>query len=142
MTPPLPAGALLRATSVSDTLRWGALVALGGAVGAVLRWRMGLWLNPLALPFAAGTLAVNVLGGLIIGLCLVWFEQHPNEGLRLLFVTGGLGGLTTFSTFSAESLALLLRGDAGLALMHSLAHVFGALLAVSAGWWLGRQCFS
>ena len=136
-----PAGALPPATPVSDTLRWGAMVALGGALGAVLRWRVGLWLNPLALPFAAGTLAVNVVGGLLIGLSLVWFEQHPNETLRLLLVTGGLGGLTTFSTFSAESLTLLLRGDAGLALLHSLAHVLGALLAVAAGWWLGRQCW-
>ena len=118
------------------------MVAVGGALGAVLRWRVGLWLNPSALPFAAGTLVVNVVGGLLIGLSLVWFERYPNEALRLLLVTGGLGGLTTFSTFSAESLGLLLRGDAGLALLHSLAHVLGALLAVALGWWLGRQCWA
>ena len=136
-----PAGASRRATRVLDTLRLSAMVALGGAVGALLRWRVGLWLNPLALPLALGTLAVNVVGGLLIGLSLVWFEHHPNEAWRLLLVTGGLGGLTTFSTFSAESLTLLLRGQLGLAALHSLAHVLGALLAVALGWWLGRQCF-
>lgn len=113
-------------------------VAAGGAVGALARWRLGLWLNPLGLPIAAGTLLVNVAGGLLIGLSLVWFEQHPNDTLRLLLVTGGLGGLTTFSTFSAESLGLLLRGQPGLALLHSAAHLLGALAAAALGWWLGR----
>ena len=57
---------------------------------------------------------------------------------RLALVTGGLGGLTTFSAFSAESLTLLLRGQFGLAMLHSLAHVAGGLLAAALGWWLGR----
>jgi CrcB protein len=113
-------------------------VALGGAAGSVLRWVIGGWLNPLALPFAAGTLLVNCVGGLLIGLSLVWFDQHPDASLRLLLVTGGLGGLTTFSAFSAESLGLLLRGEPAMAALHSLAHVLGALACAGAGWWLGR----
>ena len=116
----------------------GLAVALGGGVGSVLRWRIGLWLNPLALPFAAGTLAVNCVGGLLIGLLGVWFEEHPSELGRLALITGGLGGLTTFSAFSAESLSLLLRGLPGLALAHSLAHLLGALACAALGWWLGR----
>lgn len=114
-------------------------VALGGATGSVLRWRLSVWLNPLAGgPFAAGTLMVNCVGGVLIGLSLVWFERQPNEALRLLLVTGLLGGLTTFSAFSAESLGLLLRGQALLALAHTLAHVLGALACAALGWWLGR----
>lgn len=116
----------------------GLLVAMGGALGAVLRWRIGIWLNPSALPFAAGTLAVNCAGGLLIGFSLVWFELHPNEPVRLALVTGVLGGLTTFSTFSAESLTLLLRGEPALALLHSAAHLLGALACAALGWLLGR----
>jgi fluoride exporter len=118
---------------------WLALaVALGGASGSLLRWRAGLWLNPLGGPFAAGTLAVNALGGLLIGLALVWFERRPDEFLRLLLVTGLLGGFTTFSAFSAESLALLLRGQWAIAALHTLAHVLGGLVCAGVGWSLGR----
>ena len=117
-------------------------VALGGAVGSLLRWRVSLWLNPLYHPFAIGTLAVNCVGGLLIGLSLVAFERHPNETLRLLLVTGGLGGLTTFSAFSAESVALLVRGEPGVALAHTLAHVLGALVCAGLGWTAGRVLWS
>lgn len=113
-------------------------VAAGGAAGSVLRWRVGLWLNPLGGPFAAGTLAVNCVGGLLIGFLMVWFSQHPNELARLGLVTGLLGGLTTFSTFSSESLGFLLRGQPALALAHSAAHLLGALACAGLGWWLGK----
>lgn len=116
-------------------------VALGGAAGSLLRWRVGLWLNPAAQAFSPGTLAVNCLGGLLIGASLVAFERQPNEVLRLLLVTGGLGGLTTFSAFSAESLTLLLRGQPGVALAHTLAHVLGALACAAAGWALARAAW-
>jgi len=115
-----------------------AAVALGGATGSLLRWRIGLWLNPFALPFALGTLAVNCIGGLLIGFSLVAFEHLPNDTLRLLLVTGGLGGLTTFSAFSAESLGLLVDGRPGLAVAHTLAHVLGALVCAWLGWLAGR----
>jgi CrcB protein len=115
-----------------------AAVAAGGAVGSVLRWRLGLWLNPMAFPWALGTWVVNCVGGLLIGFALVWFQSHRDDNLRLLLVTGGLGGLTTFSAFSAESLELLLRGEAALAVAHSLAHVAGGLCFAALGWWLGK----
>lgn len=117
-------------------------VAIGGALGSLLRWRMSLWLNPLFQPFALGTLAVNCVGGLLIGFSLVAFERHPNETLRLLLITGGLGGLTTFSAFSAESVALLIRGEPGVALAHTLAHVLGALVCAGLGWSAGRWLWS
>lgn len=118
---------------------WPALaVAAGGAVGSLLRWRIDQWLNPHFQPFALGTLAVNCLGGLLIGASLVAFERQPHDTLRLLLVTGGLGGLTTFSAFSAESITLLLRGQPGVALAHTLAHVLGALACTAAGWAAAR----
>ena len=113
-------------------------VAAGAAVGALVRWGAGLWLNPRLAAFPLGTLAVNLVGGLLVGVALAWFERRPDELLRLLLVTGFLGGLTTFSAFSAESLALLQRGDWGTALAHTLAHVLGALAAAAAGFALGR----
>lgn len=102
-------------------------VSIGATLGALARWRAGLWLNQVWSGFPLGTLAVNVVGGLLIGMALEWLARYPNEGLRLLLVTGFLGGLTTFSSFSGESLALLQRGLYGLALAHTAAHVFGGL---------------
>jgi CrcB protein len=114
------------------------VIGLGGGTGAMLRWGTTVWLNPLALPFAAGTLAVNLLGGLLIGFSLVWFQRVPDDLLRLALVTGFLGGLTTFSSFSSESLTLLMRGELGVALLHTLTHVLGGLGCAALGWWLGR----
>jgi CrcB protein len=112
---------------------WAQVLAVAGgaAVGALLRWRAGLWLNSAWAGFPLGTLLVNAVGGLMVGAALAWFEQSPNETLRLLLVTGFLGGLTTFSAFSAESLLLLQRGQFGLAAGHTLAHVLGALLCAA-----------
>lgn len=108
-------------------------VAAGAAVGALARWGAGLWLNARWAGFPLGTLAVNCVGGLLIGLALAWFERTPNELLRLLLVTGFLGGLTTFSAFSAESLLLIQRGQWALAVGHTLAHVLGALACAAIG---------
>ena len=105
------------------------------------RWRAGgtgLWLNARWEGFPLGTLAVNCVGGLLIGAALVFLERSPNELLRLLLVTGFLGGLTTFSAFSVESLLLLQRGQWLLATGHTLAHVIGALLCAALGHRLGQ----
>jgi CrcB protein len=116
------------------------LLAVGGgaAIGAIVRWATGLWLNPRWGGFPLGTLAVNAAGGLLVGFALCWLGRHPNEALRLLLVTGFLGGLTTFSAFSGESLVLLQRGDWALALTHTLAHVLGALACAALGFRLAR----
>lgn len=112
-------------------------VAGGAAIGALLRWAMSLWLNPLwAVGFPLGTLAINLSGGLVIGAAAAWFSQHEHHLLRLLLMTGLCGGFTTFSAFSLESLGLLQRGQAGMALAHVLAHVLGALACAWVGWTL------
>jgi CrcB protein len=113
-------------------------VALGAAVGGVLRWLAGVRLNTSGAWFPPGTLLVNCVGGLLIGAALAWFEHSPNEWLRLLLVTGFLGGLTTFSSFSGESLVLLQRGQVLLALAHTAAHVLGSLLLAAVGFLLVR----
>lgn len=109
-------------------------VAGGSAAGGLLRWVIGLWLSPRWAGFPLGTVLVNCVGGALIGASLVWFERVPNEALRLLLVTGFLGGLTTFSAFSAESLVLLQRGQWTLALVHTATHVLGALACAGLGY--------
>ena len=114
-------------------------IAIGAAFGALARWLAGLWLNPSWSGFPLGTLLVNCVGGLLIGIALAWFERTPNDLLRLLLVTGFLGGLTTFSSFSGESLILLQRGDYALALGHTAAHLFGSLACAALGFWAMRN---
>ena len=111
-----------------------AAVAGGAAAGALLRWRTGVWLNAAWPGFPLGTLLVNLAGGLLVGIALAWFERSPDELLRLLLVTGFLGGLTTFSAFSVESLLLVQRGQGLLAVGHTLAHVLGALGCAAIGY--------
>jgi fluoride exporter len=116
----------------------GSAVAGGAALGALLRWAAGLWLNPRWHGFPLGTLFVNAVGGLLIGVALVWLQARPNEYLRLFALTGVLGGFTTFSAFSAESLVLLQRGQLTLALVHTLVHVAGSLACAVLGFALAR----
>ena len=111
-------------------------VALGSVIGGVARWQTQFWLNPRWAGFPLGTLLVNCVGGFLIGVALAWFERMPNEWLRLFLITGCLGGLTTFSSFSGESLVLLQRGEYAMALAHSAAHVLGALAGAALGYWL------
>ena len=114
-------------------------VAAGSAVGGVARWLFGLWLNPLwPSGFPVGTLAVNVIGGVVIGAVLAWQMASPNELWRLLLVTGFCGGFTTFSAFSAESLLLVQSGRLAFAFVHTLTHVLGALGGAALGWRLMR----
>ena len=125
-----------------STWQAGLAVALGAVLGALARWGAGAWLNPLWHGFPLGTWAVNLVGGLVAGGAMAYLQREPNDLLRLLLVTGGLGALTTFSTFSVESLTLIERGRLGMALAHTLAHVLGALLCAAVGarlvrLWLG-----
>ena len=118
-------------------MNWGGLVAVGGgaALGAWARWALGLWLNALLPQLPLGTLAANVVGGYLVGLALAWFalaEGVPPE-LRLLVVTGFLGGLTTFSTFSAEAFGLLARQQYAWAAAHLALHLGGSLVATALG---------
>lgn len=91
-------------------LQTGA-VALGAALGAILRWQASLRLGLVVAGFPMGTLLVNLVGGFLIGLAIVWFRLHPEEtNSRLLIVTGFLGGLTTFSSFSGSPCCCCRRG--------------------------------
>ncbi|HEU4708921.1 MAG TPA: fluoride efflux transporter CrcB [Methylophilaceae bacterium] len=112
-----------------------AAVGIGAAVGAWLRWGLSMWLNPLfdALPF--GTLAANLFGGYLMGLALglVGTGSSVSPEMRLFITTGFLGGLTTFSTFSAEAFHLFARGEYGWASAHMLAHVAGSLIMTGLG---------
>jgi CrcB protein len=122
---------------LSPWAQWAA-VSLGGGAGALLRWRLVIGLAALDWPIAPGILVANLIGGLCIGFSIVAFERMPSDGLRLLLVTGVLGGLTTFSSFSGESLSLMIKGQWAVAVMHTLMHVCGALFAAVLGWQIGR----
>ena len=126
---------------MTQAFPWAQMLAVAGgaAIGALLRWVVGLWLNAQWSGFPLGTLLVNCVGGLLIGSALVNFERSPNELLRLLLVTGFLGGLTTFSAFSVESLVLIQRGHWMLAASHTLAHVLGALACAALGYRIGQS---
>ena len=110
-------------------------IGVGAALGAVLRWLLGVWLNALWPALPPGTLVANVIGGYLVGLAVVYFTQHghlPPEW-RLFVITGFLGGLTTFSTFSAEVMRLLQDGRLGWAAAAMSMHLAGSLLATWAG---------
>lgn len=109
-------------------------ICIGASVGALSRWGLGLWLSPGGL-IPWGTLAANLIGGYLIGVCIAAFQSMPqlDPVWRLLLVTGFLGGLTTFSTFSAEVVTYLLEERYGLAAGVALLHVAGSLLMTIAG---------
>ena len=110
-------------------------VGIGGVLGTWLRWWLGLRLNSLfpTLPF--GTLAANLIGGYIIGMALGAITLNPgfSPQARLFVMTGFCGGLTTFSTFSAETYTLLARGQLGWGLGEIAIHVVGSLVATALG---------
>ncbi len=121
---------------MSSTLISLCAVASGAALGACLRWGLGLALNGIQPALPLGTLAANLAGGLLAGAAMAWLVRHPelSPAWRLFMTTGFLGGLTTFSTFSAESLALLMRGEMLAAAAHSALHLIGSLAAAALGY--------
>ena len=116
---------------------WSGFIAVGGgaAVGAWLRWGLGMVLNPLFPTLPLGTLAANLIGGLLMGFAMELLTRHavlPPE-MRLLVTTGFLGGLTTFSTFSAEVVTLLLRREWFWGSIAIGGHLLGSLVMTIAG---------
>ena len=110
------------------------VICVGASIGALARWGLGLWLTPGgAIPW--GTLAANLIGGYLIGVCIAVFQAMPQLDpiWRLLLITGFLGGLTTFSSFSAEVVVFLMAERYALALGTATAHVAGSLLMTVAG---------
>lgn len=110
-------------------------VAVGAAVGALLRWWLSLRLNALFPEIPPGTLAANLIGAYVIGAAIAFFAGFPalTPEWRLLIVTGFCGGLTTFSTFSAELVSLLRVGQVPWAFGGLFVHVAGSLLMTFAG---------
>ncbi|MEQ1593138.1 MAG: fluoride efflux transporter CrcB [Thiobacillaceae bacterium] len=115
-------------------------VGVGAAIGAWLRWGMGLWLNPVFPSLPLGTLAVNLIGGYGIGLVIAWFADHPGlpPEARLFLITGLLGGLTTFSTYSAEVVTALSRGLWLWGGAIAFSHMAGSFLATGLGFYSMR----
>ncbi len=110
-------------------------VGFGAFAGAVLRWVLGLALNPILPALPLGTLAANLVGGLVMGLAMGLFAHYEALPIawRLAIMTGFLGGLTTFSTFSGETVTLFLREQYAWTLTIIAAHLFGSLLMTLAG---------
>ena len=105
-------------------------ICIGACVGALSRWQLGLWLNPASAGLMPlGTLAANLIGGYLVGVCVGVFQQLPDLDpvWRLALVTGFLGALTTFSSFSAEVVAMLQQCRYALAAGTSGVHLFGSL---------------
>jgi CrcB protein len=112
-----------------------AAVSLGSSLGALLRWWLGTRLNAHFPPIPPGTLAANLIGGYVVGVAVAFFATYTAIApeWRLLVITGFCGGLTTFSTFSAELVTLLQQGRATWALAAAAAHLGGSLLMTLAG---------
>lgn len=116
-------------------------ISLGATLGALLRWQLGIKLNSFFPSIPPGTLFANLIGGYIIGLAVGYFAQNPDISpeWRLLIITGFCGGLTTFSTFSAEVVTLLQAGRLAWAMGAIATHVVGSLAMTLAGlatWYL------
>ncbi|MCA3238304.1 MAG: fluoride efflux transporter CrcB [Curvibacter sp.] len=110
-------------------------ICLGACAGALARWQLGLWLNTPSAVLPWGTLAANLIGGYLVGVAVAVFQALPqlDPAWRLLLITGLLGALTTFSSFSAEVVAMLQQQRYALALGTAALHLFGSLLLTVAG---------
>lgn len=111
------------------------LIGLGAAIGAWCRWGLGIVFNTVWPNLPLGTLIANLSGGFMMGLVLgfIGLGSIENPSLRLFITTGFLGGLTTFSAFTGESLTLLQKHEYSLAAIHVSSHVLGALLMAAIG---------
>jgi len=123
----------------------GSVIAIcvGACAGALARWGLGLWLSPGGvIPW--GTVAANLIGGYLIGICVAVFQALPHLDplWRLALVTGFLGALTTFSSFSAEVVDLLMHQRYALALGMAAIHLLGSLALTMAGIWTVRTVLS
>ncbi|HEU4653792.1 MAG TPA: fluoride efflux transporter CrcB [Steroidobacteraceae bacterium] len=116
---------------------WKSVVAIsiGASFGALLRWWLGGQLNALFPSIPPGTLAANLIGGYIIGLAIAFFANNAAIApeWRLLVITGFCGGLTTFSTFSAELMILIQQGRVLMAFGSAAVHLFGSVAMTFAG---------
>jgi CrcB protein len=125
---------------------WGGVLAVGGgaAAGAWLRWWLGMLLNPLFPTLPLGTLAANLTGGLLMGFAMELLTRHAvfSPEARLLMTTGFLGGLTTFSTFSAEVVTLLLRREYVWGAIATASHVVGSLMMTVLGILMVRALYA
>ena len=110
-------------------------VGVGAAVGAWLRWWLGVVLNAVNPNLPYGTLAANLIGGYLVGVAVEYFSQQGGVPLevRLLVITGFLGGLTTFSSFSAEAVGLLMQSRYGWAVVLITTHLLGSILMTILG---------
>lgn len=110
-------------------------VGVGAVLGAWLRWGLSAWLNPAVPALPMGTLAANIGGGYAVGLAVAYFNANASLSpeWRLACITGFLGALTTFSTFSAESVQLLQAARYGAAALHATVHLLGSIVATVAG---------
>jgi len=127
-------------------MSWGGILAVGGgaAVGAWLRWGLGSLLNPVFPTLPLGTLAANLSGGLLMGFAMELMTRHAvlSPEARLLVTTGFLGGLTTFSTFSAEIVTLLVRREYLWGSIAIASHVVGSIAMTIAGILMVRALYA
>jgi fluoride exporter len=125
---------------------WGGILAVGAgaAIGAWTRWSLSVLLNPVFPAVPLGTLVSNLVGGLLMGFAMEIINRHSNLSLeiQLLATTGFLGGLTTFSTFSADIATLLLRKEYLWSMMAVALHVVGSLALTLLGIWIVRTLYA
>ena len=122
---------------------WMGLLAVGSgsAIGGCARWGLSVWLNPRHAHFLLGTFAANAIGGFLVGVAVAFFTRNAGVSpeWRLFVITGLLGGLTTFSSFSAEVVTLIERAEMGWALTVAASHLVASLLLTAVGFWFYRQ---